>query len=82
LRDDEILRQEGEDVQADHEHGTDAGQGFKRSLFDSLRGWRLMVSRSLSGSCLKRGWSRIFRYQLVCLGHVSLFPGELRSFQP
>jgi hypothetical protein len=33
---DEILRQEGEDVQADHKDGADAGQSLEGSLVDTL----------------------------------------------
>ena len=33
---DEILRQEGEDVQADHEDGADASQSLEGSLVDTL----------------------------------------------
>ena len=37
--DDEVLREKGEDEQAHHQHGTDAGHGFKRRLLHLGGSW-------------------------------------------
>ena len=52
---DEVLREKGEDEQANHQHRTDAGSGLKRRFFH------------LGGSCLRAGFRGGLGFSLISL---------------